>query len=384
MLELKLAGNDVTNGNVAVAWCVDQETLKYLSDKKVADPQVVIVVAPVNGYHIRREYRKVVPLKDLMTYLEFRSSGENRIWAFISHQSKKKARGNFLAKSEGEYATTILNEDGDDWSYIFPPSYVSSPDRVSMTTVHRPEVPAPTLTVNVPTGVFAKEPSKWEKTWVNHWFHAKAVDQCDFRRRRLLAYTVQPIVMLLDILVARALLSLIAFMWLSRGLSLSYFLHPLTYSLLDTVDVLKGGTWTVPTLPEDERSRDPDITFSYVIRKLWKTPLMPVVLIPLLLILHFHVVLWVLGITGGVVLGVALAFVIASGAFSALWEKIQEWTGSDGEVTPWYLEQDEMDTITCNPSFQNRTSVSSLPAKHRTIYLRFQDLKSRVCRPFST
>ena len=116
MFQLQVASTDVSNGNLAVAWCVDQQVLKSLADDGITDPQVVIVTAPTEHYHITKEYRKVVPLKDLMTYIEFKASGANKIWAFVSRQGVKAARTRYLHRDGGEFATGVLDPDGSDWN----------------------------------------------------------------------------------------------------------------------------------------------------------------------------------------------------------------------------------------------------------------------------
>lgn len=372
MLQLQVANTDVTNGNLAVAWCVDAEVLKELAEKEIADPQVVIVVAPTENYHISKEYRKVVPLKDLMTYVEFKTAGPNKIWAYVSRLAyAKSVRNNVLTKENGEFCTNILDMDGSTYTTDQSPSdtelFYAAP-----------------VSVVVPQGVFAKEPAKWEKTWVNYWFRSKPQDQCDFRRRRLLAYTVQPLAILLDVLVVRTAMLLFSTLWLSRGMSLKFHAHPLRYSVADTLEAFQGGSWTIPTLPEEADHREPDLTASYLLRKLWKTPLMPVVMFPLWLIVHFHVIIWAAAVLAVLLSIVGIALLFASGLVMEWGKAFKEWQASRQEViSPWYLEKDEMDAITCNPNMKTRTSVSALPAKHRTIHLRFQDIKARVCRPFS-
>jgi hypothetical protein len=49
----------------------------------------------------------------------------------------------------------------------------------------------------------------------------------------------------------------------------------------------------------------------------------------------------------------------------------------------WYMDKEEMDTLVCDAN-KKPLNISDLPVKHRTIKLRFLDLKSRVCRPFSS
>ncbi len=174
MLELKVADSDVTGGNIAVSWCVDHELIKQLADSGIADPQLVICVAPASlkGYSQYKEVRKVVSLNDLMTYIDFRVPGENNIWAFISTDSKRDTKNFFLKRSNSLFETDVLSYDGQE---LFR---------------GKDFLKAAPLSVMVPNEVFAKEPAQWEKDWVNHLFRSKPIDQCHFRRRRLFAYTV--------------------------------------------------------------------------------------------------------------------------------------------------------------------------------------------------
>jgi hypothetical protein len=372
MFQLQVSSNDVTNGNIAVSWCLDAQMLKKLSDNKVDDPQVVIVVSPVEGYHSHKEYRKVVPLKDLMTYVEFKASGLNKIWGFVSVNMPKDVRSINLSKNGGDYRTDILTDDGTNYYQLayHPTNY--SNDQYS--------VP---IEVNVPAGAFAKEPPKWEKIWVNHWFRSKPQDQCDYRRRRLLAYTVQPLVMLLDIVVVRTMFLLLPTLWLSRGMTLQTHLHPLRNGVSEIPDLFKGGSWVIPHLPEDNDKSGVNLTFSYLFRKFWKMPLMPAVFLPLWFFHHFHMLGWVLAIVVAVIAVVCLVLFCATGGATWVFESIHKWLTEKPAVSPWYLEHDEIEAIVCTPERKAFTSVRSLPAKHRTIYLRFQDLKAKVCRPFS-
>jgi hypothetical protein len=205
----------------------------------------------------------------------------------------------------------------------------------------------------------------------------------DFRRRRLLAYSIQPLVMLVDVLVLRTLMLLVSTLWYSRGMSLKYHFHPMRYSVADAVGLWMGGSWVVPTLPEDQSGEPDDVlTGSYCVRKTWRLICTPPALVGLWAIHHFHVWLWALGISAAAVVVIVVAFWLATGAIVKFAEWLVKTLGSE-DPTPWYLDQDELTNLTCTQNFQARTSISALPAKRRTISLRFQDLKSKVCRPFS-
>ena len=52
MFQLEISEDNITNCTVAVSWCLDQSVIDKLASGKIADPQVVICVAPVDrGAH---------------------------------------------------------------------------------------------------------------------------------------------------------------------------------------------------------------------------------------------------------------------------------------------------------------------------------------------
>lgn len=372
MIELFVSDNDATNGTIAVTWCVSHETLDLLAAQHVEDPHVVIVVSPEGEvYSKAKEYRKVVPLKDLMTYIEFRASGKNRISAVVSYKTKKEVKEKYLIRDDGEFVSTVLNYEGDDYA-----SWLKGDDQAHMLS-------AP-ISVNVPRECFAPEPSAWEKAWVNHFFREKPIDQCHFRRRRMFAYMVQPFI-LLALGLVKFLFFLAATLIGSRGWSPKYLFGPLTYALEDSWEVLLGGSVFIRRLPEDKDPLAAEGSLAwYLIRKFCLVPLMPLVIIPISLIFWFH--LWAfaiaLVIVGGFILCVSL---VASGLLVKVMVRL--WDAWNDLFNPsrnglWYLQQDEMAMIVCDGRKKN-VSISALPAKKRTFALRFNDFKSKVCRPFS-
>jgi hypothetical protein len=374
MFQLQIADADVTNGTIAVSWCLDQEILKELADKQITDPHVVICVAPTDKYHLNKEYRKVVPLKDLMTYIEFRTPGKNKIWGFISYQKGRSARKKYLEKQDGEFHTNILGYDGDEYA-----DWLTDSEEMVDGTYRSLSQP---ITVAVPKAVFAKEPRQWEKTWVNHLFRDKVIDQCEFRRRRLFAYSVQPLVVLGNMLL-RAVIILFAVLTLCKNVSLKYLVHPLMYSLKDTFEIFERGSVAVNHLPEDDETVDKFPPPAYFVKSFWKTPIMPLFWLPVLWLLWRHKYT-ALGIAGGavVLVFVLLMFIgFLTNHFKVVknfFAKIGSWFESD---KLWYMDQGEVDIITCNE--KGPLTYNSLPGHRKTIRLRFQNLKSKVCKPFS-
>jgi hypothetical protein len=375
MFQLQIADADVTNGTIAVSWCLDEEILKELADKQVQDPHVVICVAPQDNYHLAKEYRKVVPLKDLMTYIEFRVPGKNKIWGFVSYQKGKDARKKYLGKQDGEFQTNILSYDGDEYA-----SWLSDDEELPDGTFQSLSTP---FTVAVPKAVFAKEPRKWEKTWVNYLFRDKVIDQCEFRRRRLFAYGLQPFIMLGNLLL-RSVIILFATLTLCKNISLKYLFHPLMYSLKDTFEVFEKGSVAVVHLPEDDREVDKFPPPAYFIKSFWKTPIMPLIWLPVLWMVwhHKYVGLSILGATLFLVFVLLMLIGFLTNHFKVVknfFAKIGSWFESD-EL--WYMEEGEIDMVLCTKDKKPLT-YNNLPGHRKTIRLRFQNLKSKVCKPFS-
>jgi hypothetical protein len=379
MFQLQLADPDVTNGTVAVSWCLDQEVLKELADLKISDPQVVICVAPVDNYHLNKEYRKVIPLKDLMTYIEFRAGGKNKIWGFISHKNGRKARNHYLEKNDGEFHTNVLNYDGDKYASVLLDNEDDEGELEQFKWLSTP------ITVTVPKAVFAKEPPKWEKTWVNHLFRDKVVDQCEFRRRRLFAYGVQPWIVLSNIFL-RLFLTVFAAGSFAKGFTFQYLLHPLMYSLRDTMDLFDKGSLLIRHLPEDDKDIEKFPKPGYFVRSFYLVPLMPVIWAPLLILLlsKHYAPAFIVSVSLAIVAAIIMITSFLANHARMLKEpftKAWGWMNAPSEDL-WYLNQDEVEIITCNQNKKPLT-YNSLPANRKTARLRFQVLKSKVCKPFS-
>lgn len=351
MFELHIADTDVTSGSIPVTWCVDKELLEQLRDRHIEDPQVVISVAPVSeNYHGTMEYRKVVPLKDMMAYIDFHFPGKNKIYAVISGKSKKSAKEFYLARRDYGYYEDVLNTSGDDYaSWIY---WTAKP-----------------LEVEVPEACFGKAPSQFEKEWLAYLGKNKLTDQCSLRKRRLL-YPFQAMLLMLDLLV-RTLVFIVAAMVGSRSLTPQYILHPLTYSLADTLI----DTFTFPKgIYFIGQTSNKFVNYSTLI-------FMPAVLS----VIMFGVMKPVFGaallLLASLLIIVGL-IVLAVKTIKNFLEGRGEVVESEDDDTPWYMDPEEMAAIVCSGE-KKPLKVADLPSKKRTLKLRFQELKSQVCKPFA-
>jgi len=393
MLELQITDNDVSTGSAQISWCLDVEMLKELADRGVKDPQLVIVVGSEGETHdIRKEVRKVVPLKDLMTYMEFRSAGKNRVWGVVSYLSKKQARSRYLTKEDGRFSTDVVDCDGEQYA----PWLLALESAEAQQAEQYKSLSTP-IPVEVPKEIFAKEPAVWEKNWVNHFFRNKVVDQCDFRRRRLFAYLVQPF-LIGGKMLGTFIVLLAGLLTGARSWSIKYLLRPLTYSPVDAGNIWNNGTIFIRHQKEDDEPGFPSHfnqpTPWYFIRSFWPLPFMPVFVITAALLAYFHKFqqLIVLGgvIGGAFLLVLAIIVAMCYGGKMFFWTpkvpKFFVWLldkilgEPDNEL--WYLKPEEQELIVCSEK-KSHLTYKQIPARRKTVRLRFQNLKSKVCRPFS-
>lgn len=371
-LELSIADLNVQSGTVAVTWCVTPELLKKLADQGVRDPQVVIVTASADDkrYHITKEYRTVTPLKDLMSYVEFRSAGPCKVWGFVFFGNAKDAKNKYLTRSDGSYSTMILNHYGERYSYDH-----LTWDRLGYEK-SEPSNFAHPIEVEVPAGVFAPEPSDFEKNWVNWLFRQKCVDQCSFRRRRMFAYTLQVFPFLASMLW-RLVVTLAALLVGGRGFTFKFLCNPLSYGIGNSGDLFDGGSWFVQQMELGYREK---VTPIYLFKKFWALPFMPLIFGLLCLIAtiashsNIYALLTVIAI---------LAFLATVILFTVKYiEKCLVRREQELNKQPMpYLVKEEMDLIICSNKKNRR--LADLPAHKRSFKLYFQDFKSKVCRPFS-
>lgn len=350
MFELHIADTELTGATVAVSWCVDKELLTQLNELKIKDPVVVLIVAPTGkAYHKSKQSRIAVPLKDLMAYVDFYVPGQNKIWGFISDNDDRGISYYMSTYSEG-WVNSVLNYSGDGWA-LDGSGYREAP-----------KFAADTLTVEVPADCFAPEPSDFEKMWVNWLFTNKAVDQCNFRRRRMWAYTVQFPLLVLNIIL-KSLFTAVAALYGARALSLKLVLHPIIYGLGDVVDLFKEGTVFL--------GRGKSQFWN------WATlPLMPLLVILSRILLLGHKFHSPLSLGGSVLL---VSSLIALAIFV-----LSKWAESRRKALPWYMaDERQANMLYCSEDKKPIKSVNDLPQDKRSFRLKFRDLKSKVCRPFS-
>lgn len=191
-----------------IAWCVAPQTLETIAKQRILNPQLLIIVAEMvqnwrynneeqTVYSFKEVYRQLVPLKQGLEYVNIKRAGKFRIFATIVGGQNKTIQD--LEEQFFGYCRdiNIVTRNGE----FIPP---------------KPSLRRASLDVEVGKEFFAHEPAEWEKNWVNKWYSEPAKDQCQFRRRRFVAYSIQPMVMLVAYL-AIALVQLLVGVFLLAG-----------------------------------------------------------------------------------------------------------------------------------------------------------------------
>jgi len=350
MLKLFINDTDATAGSIPVSWCVDDVTLMKLKEDGINQPKIVIVITPKDN--TEQSYDVKVPLKDLMTYIPLNFKGENMIMAFIDDEDDK----HFDKRISYAYY------DSGGGIMLTGRYYNAVNVKELETATHEP------LIINVPDKCFAKEPPVWEKKWVNAMFRSKPADQCDYRRRRLWAYSVQPIIALI---IEGAILipTLISFLLALRGFSLKYFAHPFLYDSEDVVGGLFGGGSVFIGKSESN------------FKKYITVPLMPIISIPAMLIPSL-IYLGILPLASVISTAITIVSIIVSIVIFALIFGYILYVYDKKKNLSIYDDDDALLAVTCDGS-NKPMSISNLPKKQQTINLKFKALKTKVCRPYS-
>lgn len=330
---------------------------------------MLFVVARENDGEFRKVDHKVVPLDQAMEYLEFHSGGKHRIFGCLVWGGTKKELTRYFGYSDYYTRTQLVDSEGN----FYKPSSSYSHSDLDYGSVD----------VVVPDGYFAKEPPAWERWWVNLWYESKPVNRCHFRKRRLLAYSIQPLVVLVYVL-CRGFLSLAHTLVLLlcgiRKIQYEAILHPFTYDRWDAAPDDLSSVF----LENSSGVKRHSVYFLSI-------PLVQLVILGLLGLVKLglnwlglsigSVLLWFLAINVVVILAV-FAVNMMGGLDKLFPAETEEQRLARRKLELERLYAEYQDMVCSGVALQ--PSVSALPSQRRTFYLRFQEFKSKVCLPFAS
>jgi len=305
-----------------------------------------------------------------------------------------------------------------------------SPDGASLLRLAFEEIAQ--IKVNVAAEFFAKEPWPWVRWWVNFWFRTTPRDQCQFRKRKIFpAFSIQPIPVFIWMVLKLAWRAVVV-LWLlllgKRGIDFRPLISPFRAR---TGNIYSDLYWSVFT----HRCYTDTLGYVHHQKRAWWVPFFsPLCLMPCvgLAFAARHFDWWEFSrfnIIEILLLGLLIPTAIV-GACSLLagiiWlgEKACQFVGNwfrkhfptKGQKTCEELmaeekrkeeerrlkekaaavaakERDErferefVETfmpLSCVYVAGKPVTVASLPTGHKTVHLRFLDLKAKVCKRFAS
>ncbi|MCX6761555.1 MAG: hypothetical protein NTY33_01795 [Candidatus Moranbacteria bacterium] len=210
----------VQNPTIPVRWCLSEEEIELLPRRKGADNNFVLLITK---YENGKEDRRLIPCREVMTFVTFNWPGKNSLHAqIVGAGNVQEMKEYFLRKNNRyQYANYIFfKEDGGlgDIPYSI----------YSIRSVR--------YEIIVSAEFFAKKPPAWLERWVNFGYEYPAVDQCQLRRRMILAFSLKPIFIVLCLFVR----FLCALGWIAllillgvREIDFSVSIHPWRTALRD-------------------------------------------------------------------------------------------------------------------------------------------------------
>lgn len=392
-VEGKTAGDPV----VALRWCICPEISDKLKEV-MADPYLLIsILVPTKHDTWRETERKLVPLKRAMEYVYFQGAGPHRILGTIVWPLDEvhKTRKYFLSQKAGEYETQIVSHYDTEPHFILS-SYAANYGWIDKET---------SLKIYVAKEYFAKEPPQWLKSWVNLWFETKPRDQCSFRRRCILAFTLQPILIFLWIIINLLIkigAVVICLLLTMRSIGFKSLMHPIVGM---PIDVWKNCNSAIL------RDKHGNLRSAPIMLSLF--PLSPAFICFMLLICfagaHHHGVnnyLFPSLIKTSFIAATlsALLFIVAIIVKAIIEAKraknpdgywYKKFKGKEAKRKAKIAVKKEKERLAFIRVYDRNISplvctgmpvkanLGALPPEKVTLHLRYMDLKTKVCKPFS-
>ena len=438
--------NGQVDSAVPVRWCISRETAEKLQREKIENPHLLLVISN-NGVEISRYvvplfnemhyvqflrpgdnlihativwYGSAKELRKTLTE-RFKDSDRYRVTLIEERQPRTLALGHRIKRYREQYYATN-DEDQETRLRALIDQLQAELDELERTEPKTASLMSDfgsdakrldyeaKLGVVVPQEMFAKQPPAWMK-WLSElypfWERAPR-DQCILRRRALVTGVTLPLAVMLGVVVlalwAVLTLTIEVFNLIAVGVLLLFGLRNIKFEPLlhpyDPFDYPPRNIWSRirPSVWWNKKVEYDDGDYvDYVDRHPAFFAVNPPVIVAFaliglalklafglyasmaLVVAEFALVPLALGLI------VLISAFLARGPLSRYNERRAKEREAELKATrKRYREQldRERELLACS-SASREVSVSALPKGHRTVRLRFQDLKSQVCRPFA-
>jgi hypothetical protein len=337
----------IQSGSVRVSWCVDKPVMREILDsgKCVEDLYVIVTAIPKaaidfeHAHYVRNQRRFIFRFGEGAGYIVFARSGEHDLRAVLVHDS---------VRSDSRVEERWRETDWDGW---YAQRLVQCDGRAKIDA--QGCIVQNVQRVEIPDGVFAKEPSAAMNAWVNMGFRDRPDDQCSFRRRAIYAFTIQPLIGFIRSLMFlfRCVFGVIfGFWWSARGV-----IHPFQEQLEAPAYAFATG-----------------IIDRYKLEGSWKAGVAFLAAVPLVwlfigVIVHTLITMPLFSLL--VFLGVVLAGVAAGLGVIAGAPRMLTWLDARADKKM----ADNTEALICGSDVK----------LNKTLRLRYEDVKAKVCKPFA-
>lgn len=380
----------IDNAAVRVRWCLSRQYAQHIAGEvqRGAVHFLFIITDGASG-----EQRHWVPLAQEMTFVDLYRPGKTWLCGFVvtcfNPNNARDLEGRYL---DPDSRYVLRRHSGDE-----DPHFVAS----------LLELPSTMLALDVPREAFAKERPAWLRSWVNEFYRTAPKDDCDFRKRMLFAFTLQPVLYLAMFMIVMvvgvfcvSLIVLIHVLSGKKGVDYRAFWSTFRASnelgVKEALSASKGkGNFFLPTYSDVQGKDHYFLGF---------TPFIPLVFVlgvscswvqhseitfsaAALEIFQAQIVMC-LGIT---LMQLPAIIYRKSGKeqwFMSLVDEIRERRAlarhnaeKEASLRQELVAIDAINAMVCHTGISPQ--VGSLPRRKRTLYLRYRELKASVCKPIA-
>ncbi len=360
---------------IPVRWCLDPKDVPQINSvQKGGDQEIAILIVIL--YEKGGEKRIVTKVDEMMVHLSFDRPGNHTVVACLVSSYdlvtfKKRIQMKDDEESSG-YRHVAYDQILGEFSKYIPNGFLISGTKCE-------------IEVAVPKEHFPKKPNKILWTIANYPFAEPARDQCSYRRRLMLGWSLSIILILISILTVLVRLAVATFLTLlgQRNVNWKAVFHPRDFDTEQvSYGVRSGNNWF---LCDDLGNKRP-----WQVRML--NPLLWIVLLVFSLIVHLD---------GGpsffrifaVSAVLIMMFTVSMSILGFLVSKVANLISEAKYVSAKAKESSVQmmppvgeslyEFLGCHAGKKIEAKVSALPAAKQTVRLRYHELKAQVCRPYA-
>lgn len=428
------------NATIPVAWCFKPDSpLRALFEaEQWQNPHILLIVSSLVSSTVDARGRTKEKWQDTaiysakvteaLKYLSFRRPGRNRVRAVLVDVVNRKAKGRLTD------LTHTKRFASDDFSF-------SDPDVAEYSSIGLGDFDkkiydeSAEFFVNVPEEMFAAPPTGFKKAVIEFWWGSKALeDACDSRKKAWVIGTPLWVVTLPLVYALKAFLVAVLLVMGSRGLKEGVLWRTLVNPMKGIFATMEAphDTTSVYIRPKDVDGRQQDPWFNREDKKfflgftIFLNPLIwfgPATIAYVISRIKYHHVIgkgeskhevytrvadwsywdavWkvdriILGalvlLAGLLAVTILVGFLVtkfqSKTSVRSLRRRVVQWFAkpapSEDEVAKQRrLMLDQLALLACGPEGAPLT-VGQLPKELRTLSLRYNELKTKVCKPFAS